>query len=136
MLPDVRRRLSVTVRPECGSFAFQGSSASIRLILWSGMRARVLASPAYGSTPLSLAGSINVSAIAADLPPVSDPTKRWFLRREGDGAHRAFDARRAPPPLGLNQWRSHGGFLNQWRTIPRSSDNGGHWLALSISRMP
>ena len=51
---------AVSVRPDRGYRAFQGRSSSIRLILWSGMRARVPASQAWGSTPLSLAVSIRV----------------------------------------------------------------------------
>jgi len=50
----------VSVRPDRSYRAFHGSSSSIRLILWSGIRARVSASQAWGSTPLSLAVSINV----------------------------------------------------------------------------
>ena len=54
------RFCSVSVGPDCGQRAFQGSSSSIRLILWSAMRARVSASQAWGSTPLSFAVSISV----------------------------------------------------------------------------
>jgi transposase, IS5 family len=50
----------VSVWPDCCHRVFQGSSSSMRLILWSGMRASVSASHAWGSTPLSLAVSMSV----------------------------------------------------------------------------
>jgi peptidoglycan/LPS O-acetylase OafA/YrhL len=52
--------IGVSVRSDCGYRAFQGRSSAIRLSLWSAMRARVSASQACGSTPLSLAVSIRV----------------------------------------------------------------------------
>ena len=52
--------LDVSVRPDRSYRSFQGSSSSIRLILWSAMHARVSASQACGSTPFSLAVSIRV----------------------------------------------------------------------------
>ena len=55
-----RAVVSVTVRSDCRYLKFHGSRSLIRLILWSGMRARVLASQAWGSTPLILAVSISV----------------------------------------------------------------------------
>ena len=58
--PRCQVTLFVSVGPDCGQRAFQGSSSSIRLILWSAMRARVSASQAWGSTPLSFAVSISV----------------------------------------------------------------------------
>ena len=50
----------VSVRPDRVQWLFQGRSSSILVILWSGMRASVSASQAWGSTPLSLAVSIKV----------------------------------------------------------------------------
>ena len=50
----------VSVRADCGYLAFHGSRSSMRLILWSGMRASVSVSHACGSTPFSLAVSIRV----------------------------------------------------------------------------
>jgi hypothetical protein len=50
--------------------------SSTLVILWSGVRAMVSASQAWGSTALSLAVSIRVQAMAAALPPASEPTKR------------------------------------------------------------
>ena len=55
-----QHRLSVSVRPDRSYRAFHGSRSSIRLILWSGIRASVSASHACGSTPFSLAVSIRV----------------------------------------------------------------------------
>ena len=52
----------------------------MRLILHSGMRSRTLASQTCGSTPLSLAVSIRVQAMAAALPPLGEPMKRSFFR--------------------------------------------------------
>jgi hypothetical protein len=51
---------AVSVRPDCPYLAFHGRSSSTRVILPSGMRAKVSASQAWGSTPLSLAVSIRV----------------------------------------------------------------------------
>ena len=50
----------VSVRSHCAEGCFQGMSSPRRVILWSGMRARVSASQASGSTPHSLAVSIRV----------------------------------------------------------------------------
>ena len=50
----------VSVRSDRYSFQRHGSRSSTLLILWSGMRARVSASQAWGSTALSLAVSIRV----------------------------------------------------------------------------
>ncbi len=53
-------RSIVCVRSHCAEGWFQGMSSPRRVILWSGMRARVSASQASGSAPFSLAVSIRV----------------------------------------------------------------------------
>ncbi len=53
-------RSTVCVRRHRAEGWFQGMSSSRRVILWSGMRARVSASQASGSAPQSLAVSIRV----------------------------------------------------------------------------
>jgi hypothetical protein len=55
-----RFRSGVSVRPDCPYLAFHGRSSSTRVIFQSGMRAKVSASQAWGSMPLSLAVSIRV----------------------------------------------------------------------------
>ena len=54
------RAWNVCVRRHRAEGWFQGMSSSRRVILWSGMRARVSASQASGSAPFSLAVSIRV----------------------------------------------------------------------------
>lgn len=67
---------TVSVRADRYGFQRQGRRSSTFVILWSGVRAMMSASKASGSTPLSLAVSIRVYAMAADFPPASEPTKR------------------------------------------------------------
>ena len=55
----------------------------MRLILHSGMRSRTLASQTCGSTPLSLAVSIRVQAMAAALPPLGEPMNEVVLPADG-----------------------------------------------------
>ena len=97
----------VSVRPECGSFAFRGSSASIRLILWSGMRARGVGVPGLGIDAVEFGGLNQCVGDCRGFAAGLRSLKAVVLAARSGGAHRAFGARRAPV------------FLNQWRTIPR-----------------
>jgi hypothetical protein len=57
-----------------------GTNSSTRLTGYSAIRPSTSLSQACGSTPLSLAVSISVSAIAAALPPPSEPANSQFFR--------------------------------------------------------
>ena len=60
LLIDAEHGPNVSVRSDRSYRAFHGNKSSMRLILWSGIRASVLANHACGSTPFSLAVSIRV----------------------------------------------------------------------------
>lgn len=79
----------VTVRSDCYPFQRQGSRSSTLVILWSGMRAKVSASQAWGSTALRLAVSIKVGD-GSCLTACFRTDEEVILPPEGDGAHAAF----------------------------------------------
>ena len=95
----------------------QGQSGECRLALHLGRAAwirRKRSSPAPGP------------CIPQNTPPegfvLASPDRSARVGWRIEPAESAIEFKaphRAPPPLGLNQWRSHSGFLNQWRTIQR-----------------